>query len=73
MGCYDEGAYSCVMRSMMTIPFLVMIGSAFMWFVATAPVNDEPWWKSWVADVCRILFAAATLVTLWGLMNRPLS
>jgi hypothetical protein len=48
----------------MMIPSLLMFGSALLWFAAVMPTEDEPWWKRWVADVCRILFAASSLVTL---------
>ena len=54
----------------MTIPFLVMLSTLVMWFVASAPAENVPWWRTWFIDVCRILFGVSALVVSYGLMNK---
>jgi hypothetical protein len=56
----------------MTIPLLVMVTSGFVWMFMVAWGSGTGRLEGWLIDVCRILFAVSTLVTLWGLMNRPL-
>jgi hypothetical protein len=52
----------------MTVPFLVMIISAVIWFIMVkTPKISDPW----VIDVCRILFAASALVTLLSVTGKP--
>ena len=51
----------------MTIPVLVLIISAAIWLLLVlSPKLSHPW----LIEVCRILFAASALVTLWSAMNK---
>jgi hypothetical protein len=51
----------------MTIPVLVLIASVIIWAIlAHSPKLSSPW----LLRVCEIVFAAATLVTLWSVMNK---
>jgi hypothetical protein len=51
----------------MTIPFLVALVAFIGWLVfAKVQKLSDPW----AADVCRVVFAAAALVTLWSVMNK---
>lgn len=51
----------------MTIPVLVMLIAFLGWlvFAKVQKVSDP-----WAADVCRLVFFAAALVTLWSTMNK---
>ena len=52
---------------LMTIPFLVALIAFVGWLVfAKVQKLSDPW----AAEVCRVVFFAATLVTLWGMMNK---
>jgi hypothetical protein len=55
------------MRLLMTIPFLVALIAFVGWLIfAKVQKLSDPW----AAEVCRVVFFAATLVTLWGMMNK---
>lgn len=62
----------------MTIPVVVMIASGLLWFfwevvMQEAPDSPMSRFRMWFIGLCRIVFAAATLVTLWSVMSQSLS
>jgi hypothetical protein len=56
----------------MMTTFWIALAALALWFAATAPASSPPWWRQWIIEVLRIIFACATLVTLWAVMNRVL-
>jgi hypothetical protein len=57
----------------MTMTFLVAVISAIVWLVLLMFRAREGghWLPDWAIDVTRIVFAAATLVTLLSIAGRP--
>jgi nitric oxide reductase large subunit len=53
----------------MTIPMIVMIVSAVLWFALTMVKEPQLALTKWLIDPCRIVFAVSTLVVIWSVMN----
>ena len=55
----------------MTIPMVVMLVGALVWLILYCVWRPEYTERTWMIDVCRILFIISAAVIIYGLANKP--